>query len=89
VLPGEHAGGLRLLRSEATGFADLRIADGVARVRLVGGCDSHGSTVTVAGEIMPTLRRLARVDWVKIYGPGGNTAAPTGNTDSLPDCLNP
>ena len=89
VLPGEHARGLRLLRSEATGFAGLRIDDGIARVRLVGGCDSNGSTATVAGEIVPTLRRLASVDWVKIYDPGGDTAEPTGQTDSIPDCLNP
>jgi hypothetical protein len=55
----------------------------------VGGCSSGGSTVTIAGEIMPTLRQFATVDWVKIYGPGGHTADPTGPTDSIPDCLNP
>ena len=89
VLPGEHAAGLRLLRSDATGWADLRIANGIARVRLTGGCNSHGSTVTIAGSIIPTLRQLARVDWVKIYGPGGHTADPTGPSDSIPACLNP
>lgn len=88
-LPGERAAGLRLLRSHATGFADLSIADGVARVRLTGGCDSDGSTVTVAGEIMPTLRQFPRVDWVKIYGPGGHTETPNGHSDSIPFCLEP
>jgi hypothetical protein len=86
---GEHAAGLRLVRSGATGFAGLRIADGIARVRLTGGCDSHGSTATIAGEIMPTLRRLASVDRVKIYDPAGHTERPTGHTDSIPTCLEP
>ena len=88
-LAGERADGLRLLRSHARGFADLVIADGVARVRLTGGCNSDGSTVTVAGEIMPTLRQFASVDWVKIFDPAGNTGDPTGNTDSIPACLEP
>jgi len=38
----------------------------VVRVRLTDGCNSDGSTVTVAGEIIPTLRALRNVDWVKI-----------------------
>jgi hypothetical protein len=88
-LPGERAHGLRLLLSGAKDFADLSIEDGIARVRLVGGCRSGGSTVTIAGEIMPTLRQFDSVDWVKIYGPGGNTADPDGPGDSIPDCLNP
>ena len=60
-VPAERADGLRLVRSGATGFTDLRIGDGIARVRLTGGCDSGGSTVTIAGEIMPMLRQLASV----------------------------
>jgi hypothetical protein len=88
-LAGEKADGLRLLRSHARGFADLVIADRVARVRLTGGCNSDGSTVTIAGEIMPTLRQFASVDWVKILDPAGNTGDPTGNTDSMPACLEP
>jgi hypothetical protein len=89
VLPRERAAGLRLLRSDAKDFADLRIADQIARVRLVGGCSSGGSTVAIAGSIMPTLRQFPTVDWVKIYGPGGHTASPNGPSDSIPDCLNP
>jgi hypothetical protein len=85
----ERAAGLRLLRSGANGFADLVIADGVARVRLTGGCDSKGSTVTVADEIMPTLRQFPTVDWVKILSPSGSTGSPTGDTDSIPACLEP
>jgi hypothetical protein len=88
-LPGERADGLRLLRSKATSYDDLAIESGVARVRLVGGCDSGGSTVTIAGSIMPSLRQFASVDWVKVYDPAGDTASPTGSSDSIPDCLNP
>jgi hypothetical protein len=89
VLPREHANGLRLVRSEAKSFAGLGIGNHIARVRLTGGCSSNGSTVTIAGSIMPTLRQFDSVDWVKIYGPGGHTASPNGPSDSIPDCLNP
>ena len=85
----EKAAGLRLVRSRAWGHADLAIVDRVARLRLTHGCDSGGSTLTVAGEIMPTLRQFATVDRVKIYGPGGATEQPDGNVDSIPACLEP
>jgi hypothetical protein len=88
-LAGEKSDGLRLLRSHARGFADLVVTDGVARVRLTGGCNSDGSTVTVAGEIMPTLRQFSNVDVVKILDPSGSTESPAGDTDSIPACLEP
>lgn len=81
--------GLESVRSGATGFADLTIADGIARVRLTGGCDSKGSTLTIAAEIMPTLRQFPGVRWVKIYDPAGHTEDPTGRSDSIPVCLEP
>lgn len=89
VLPAERADGLRLLRSRATGFTIRSIRNGIARVQLTGGCSSGGSTVTIAGEIMPTLRQLPTVDWVKIYGPAGHTEHPFGQRDSIPACLEP
>jgi hypothetical protein len=85
----ERADGLRLLRSRATGYRGLTISDGIARVRLTGRCSSGGSTVTIAGEIMPTLRQFGSVDWVKIYDPAGTTETPTGHVDSIPECLEP
>jgi hypothetical protein len=85
----ERANGLRFVRSEANGFKNLSISDGVARVQLTGGCDSHGSTYTIANELMPTLRQFASVSWVKIYGPLGFTEQPTGHVDSIPPCLEP
>jgi hypothetical protein len=89
ALPLERSSGLRTLRSGAAGFAIRSIADGVARVQLTGGCSSGGSTVTIAGEIMPTLRQLGTVDWVKIYDPAGHTEHPLGHQDSIPACLEP
>lgn len=88
-LNGERAAGQRLLRSHSTGFTRLSITNRIARVRLLGHCSSDGSTVTVAGEIMPTLRAFPGVDWVKIYSPSGHTEHPHGPTDSIPACLEP
>jgi hypothetical protein len=85
----ERADGLRFVASKATGFKDLRISDGVARVQLTGGCGSGGSTFTIAAEIMPALRQFASVSWVKIYDPAGTTERPLGHTDSIPGCLEP
>ena len=85
----EYRAGLRHLASGSTGFRMLSITNGVARVRLTGTCSSGGSTVTVAGEIMPTLRQFPTVDYVKIYDQLGRTERPTGRSDSIPECLEP
>ncbi len=87
--PAETARGLRLVLSGSTGFQRVTVSDFTARVRLAGGCSSNGSTVTVAGEIFPTLRQLSTVDAVKILDPAGHTEHPTGRTDSIPTCLEP
>lgn len=87
--PAERVGGLQFLASRATGFANLRIGGQIARVRLTGGCGSGGSTVSIAGEIFPTLRQFSTVDFVKIYDPSGRTERPTGAVDSIPVCLEP
>jgi hypothetical protein len=87
--PSERGNGLRLVRSRAWGFDHLGIAGGVARLRLTRGCNSGGATTTVANEIVPTLKQFPSVDWVKIFGPGGQTENPTGPSDSIPFCLEP
>lgn len=87
--PAEEAGGLRLITSGATGYQKLHIDNGVAHVTLSGGCSSGGSTMTIAGEIMPTLRQFASVSYVKIYAPDGTTENPAGAVDSIPFCLEP
>lgn len=86
---GERAAGLQRLTSGATGFRNLSISKGVARVHLTGVCDSRGSTATIAGEIMPTLKQFPTVKWVKIYDHRGHTERPTGYSDSVPECLEP
>ncbi|MFE2089911.1 GerMN domain-containing protein [Streptomyces sp. NPDC059460] len=85
----EYDTGLRFVNSKATGFKKLSIRDGVARVTLTGGCHSNGSTVTVANEIVPTLKQFRSVHWVKIYDPSGHTQRPYGHSNSIPDCLEP
>jgi hypothetical protein len=88
--PSERRSGLQTVRSEATGFTVLTIsASKVARVHLKGGCDSGGSTFTVADLIRPTLKQFSSVRWVKIYDPQGRTEQPTGRRDSIPTCLEP
>lgn len=86
---GEKALGLRFVSSKATGFKNLSIVDGVARVQLTGGCSSGGSTFTIAGEIFPTLKQFPSVHWVKIYDPSGHTEHPYGHSDSIPVSLEP
>ena len=85
----ERALGLRFVASKATGFKNLRISNGVARVQLTGGCSSGGSTFTVVNEIRPTLKQFPSVHWVKIYDPSGHTERPYGHTDSIPKSLEP
>jgi hypothetical protein len=87
--PAEVAAGLTFVSSEATGFTKLTISEQVARVRLTGGCNSHGSTLTIASEIIPTLKQFSTVRWVKIYDPAGHTEEPAGHSDSIPTCLEP
>lgn len=86
----ERARGLRLVRSGSADFTHLSITrTRVARLWLWGGCRSGGSTFTIADLIRPTLKRLAAVDYVKIYDPTGHTEHPYGRSDSIPTCLEP
>ena len=80
----ELARGLRFVTSGATGFSRATIHHGVARVYLTGGCNSGGSAITVATEIMPTLRQFPSVQWVKIYDPPGDTEQPAGHIELHP-----
>ncbi len=88
--PSERAAGLRTVRSGATDFDRLTISSsGVAKVRLLGGCNSAGSTFTIANLLVPTLKQFDTVRYVKIYDPAGRTSQPTGLSDSIPECLEP
>ena len=88
-LAGERARGLRLVRSGATGYDDLTVAGGTADLRLTGRCRSGGSTVSIAGEVLPTLKQLPTVDRVVLRDPAGSTLDPDGPGDSTPACLEP
>ncbi len=85
----ELAYGLRFVASGATGFKNLSIRDGVARIQLTGKVSSGGSTFTIAGEIMPTLKQFPSVHWVKIFDQYGHTEHPYGHVDSIPESLEP
>ena len=87
--PGEMATGVSNTLSGATGFTSLSIAGYIARVRLTGGCAAGGSAFTIANQIDATLSHFSTVRWVKILSPSGQTGSPTGNSDSLPACLEP
>jgi len=85
----EEALGLRFVNSGATGFSDFAVEDGIARVQLTGGCDSGGSTFTIAQEIIPTLTQFPNIEHVKVLDPEGSTENPEGPGDSIPFCLEP
>ncbi|HEU5474925.1 MAG TPA: hypothetical protein VFV67_30145 [Actinophytocola sp.] len=87
----ERERGLVFVDSHATGFADLRVSQWkVAHVRLLGPISSDGSSViTIATEIIPTLKQFPTVDWVKIYDEDGKTGQPDGPVDSIPEQLEP
>ncbi len=86
----ERAGGLRFESSRTKGFSDLRVsARGVASLTLAGGCRGGGKAITVADQVMATLKPFAGIDWVKVYDRSGQTQRPFGRSDSIPDCLAP
>jgi hypothetical protein len=87
----ERERGLRFVDSHATGFADLRVSQWkIAHVRLLGPISSDGSAViTIATQIIPTLKQFPTVDWVKIYDEDGKTQQPDGPVDSIPEQLEP
>ena len=85
----ELASGLRFVNSGATGFKNLTIRDGVARVQLTGRISGGGSTFTIANEITATLKQFPSVHWVKIYDQFGHTERPFGHSDSIPFSLEP
>ncbi len=85
----EKAKGLEALTSGCTGFSKVSVADSIARVYLTGPCSAQGSTFTIAGPVMATLKALPGIDWVKLYDASGQTGSPDDRSDSIPDSLNP
>ncbi|WP_066361541.1 AMIN-like domain-containing (lipo)protein [Herbidospora mongoliensis] len=85
----EQKAGLRFVASGATGFSKLTVKNKVARVYLTGNVRSGGSTFTVANHINATLKGFTSIKWVKIYDAAGHTERPNGNSDSIPESLEP
>jgi hypothetical protein len=85
----EKAQGLALVLSGTTGFSNLKIEDGIARVYLTGTCNSQGSTYTIANLIDANLQQFPEIQWVKIYDQNGETETPDGQSGSIPFCLEP
>ena len=87
--PAEYALGLRLVASGTTGYSLLTIDGGVARVYLTGTCNSGGATYTIGNLLRKNLKQFATIQYVKVYDQAGATETPTGNSDSIPACLEP
>lgn len=85
----ETAAGLTLVKSGADGFEEFKIEDGVASLKLRGGCTSEGSAVTVYDLMRATLLEFPEIKQVKLLDPEGATQTPEGAVDSKPACLEP
>ncbi len=84
----EAAKGLASLKSGAQGFEGFTLADGVATLKLRGGCSGEGGTLTVYDQLHKTLTGFDTVEHVKLLGPT-DAKAPEGKVDHRPDCLQP
>ena len=87
----EAENGLAVEYSGATGATvSIDVITGLARVDLVGGCDSKGASYTIANLINKNLLQFPEVKVVHIYDPSGSTETPEDITsNSIPSCLEP
>jgi len=85
----ERSQGLDLITSGFTGFKSLQIEDGVAHVYLTGPCASGGATYTIAQPLLANMLQFDEIDFVKIHDADGETEVPTGQSNSIPFCLEP
>jgi hypothetical protein len=85
----EKAQGLEVVLSGATGFSQLTIQNGVARVYLTGECNSKGATYTIANLLDVNLKQFPEIQWVKVYDQNGETETPDDQSGSIPLCLEP
>ncbi len=85
----EKARGLTFEASSATGWENFALEDGVLTLQLTGGCDSAGSSVTIADQIFKTAGQFREVKTIKLLDTKGNTQLPSGAENSRPSCLEP
>jgi murein DD-endopeptidase MepM/ murein hydrolase activator NlpD len=69
-----------------TGYSKLEVANGIARVYLIGTCDHSGTAYTIADVLRVNLKQFSAIQFVKIYE-NGVTQNPDGQSDSIPACL--
>lgn len=81
--------GLAVVLNGTTGFSQLTISGGIARIYLRGTCNSQGATYTIANLISANLKQFPEIQWIKIYDQSGETESPDGQGDSIPFCLEP
>lgn len=77
---------LSVVRSDASGFSDLVVSGGIATLRLAGGCNSQGSTLTIYDHLSATLLAFDHIDHVRLLDPSGQGGE--GGADR-PPCLEP
>jgi hypothetical protein len=87
--PDEKARGLDIVLSGTTGYKQMSVTDGVARIYLTGKCNSGGSTYTISNLIFANLAQFSEIKSIKIYDESGQTENPDGQTSSIPLCLEP
>lgn len=85
----ENTQGLAVTLSGTTGFSNLTIENGIARVYLTGTCASQGATYTIANLIDANLKQFPEIQWIKIYDQNNETETPDGQSSSIPFCLEP
>lgn len=85
----EKARGLSFEASGAKGWENFALEDGVLTLQLTGGCDSAGSSVTIAEQIFRTAGQFREVKTIKLLDTKGNTQQPSGAENSRPSCLEP
>lgn len=85
----ERALGVEWITSGFTGFRELIVREGVARVYLIGPCRSNGAVYTIAAPLIANLTQFAEIRYVKIYDEEGTTEQPDGPGNSIPFCLEP
>ena len=72
-----------------TGYSDIEVADGTARLYLTGACNPASLDYTVADILTHNLKQFPVIRYVKIYDENGVTKDPVGTGDSIPPCLGP
>jgi hypothetical protein len=87
--PEEKAQGLDAILSGTNGFSKMDIQAGIARIYLIGKCNSGGSTYTIGNLIFANLAQFPEIRWIKIYDENGETETPDGHSSSIPLCLEP